>query len=167
VEPYKKVYTYLGYYTNRFQPGYVNTVSGYTGGYVYVVGLIRQAQQGQGMSICKEGIFTGMTCGVIRTQYFSDSGVTNAVQAHASPQSYFVADGDSGGPVFTPPDANRNVYALGIVHGGSDLAHPDSTAECLKTSTNACSMSYIPIDRVNDKTPITLKIYPSGTVYPG
>jgi hypothetical protein len=167
VEPYKKDYAYLGYYNNRFQPGYVNTVSGYTGGYVYVVGLYRQAQQGQGMSICKEGIFTGMTCGVIRTQYFSDSAVTNAVQAHASPQSYFVGGGDSGGPVFTPPDANRYVYALGIIHGGSDLAHPTLTGECLKTSTNVCSMSYIPIDRVNDKTPIDLKIYPSGTVYPG
>lgn len=167
VEPYRKECSVLGYCTSRFQPGYVNTLAGFTPGYLYVIGLYKQSQTGAGMSACKSGLFTGITCSVIRTQYYSDTFVTNAVQTHASSQYYLVAGGDSGGPVFTAPNTNNQVYALGIIRGGQNLAYPQNTGECLKTSSNVCSMTYIPIDRVNDKTPSTLKIYPSGTVYPG
>ena len=145
----------------------INTVTNFAGGYLKLAGVRRQSAQGKGLNVCKYGVMTGLTCSVIRNDYYSSTSVTGFVETYNSPQWYVVGAGDSGGPVFTLPDANSSIYALGIVRGGIDFNHPGASVECKRDPANFCIMTYMPADRIDDLAPAQLFIYPSGTVYPG
>ncbi|QPQ54297.1 hypothetical protein IC614_07975 [Allosphingosinicella flava] len=167
VEPYEREYALVGVRTGAYQAGLVNTVSNFSGGYLKLAGVKPQSAQGEGLSICKYGVMTGLTCSVILNDYYSDANVTGFIETYYSPQWYLVGAGDSGGPVFTTPDANSTIWALGLVSGGLDLNHPNATVECKRDPANFCTMTYMPADRIDDFAPAQLFIYPSGTVYPG
>lgn len=121
---------------------------------------------------CKYGMMTGVTCGVVEDSEFdssfddNDTGLTYALDSIVrvrinSTWSAAVAKGDSGGPVFSLTSTSGTfptATAAGLVSTGS--VKRDGTLRgfrpCVSSRDGACYMDYMPIDRINDNSPVTL-----------
>lgn len=168
-EPWRQ---YAGHFAgsadpNPFVQGIINSAPyAVSGNYVKVTGSRAYYEHVVGTTVCKQGSITGFTCMIIRNDNYYDDAVDGFVETYNSRQAYPGASGDSGGPVFTPPDASGNVKAVGIFSAALDLNNPNNPGPCRTTSTSYCTQSYMPVDRINDQRPMQILIYPSGTVDP-
>jgi hypothetical protein len=141
-------------------PSYVNTVPGFYGdGYFTTRGTLKQSSYNSnhyiGMPVCKSGMTTGFTCGTVQSSSVSgtdDRGVSYSsfVKVSGSSQQVIAFGGDSGAPVFSYPNGSYEIVAYGILKGGSTDAYG---RPC---TGSACSFSYMPIDRVNDRVPFLI-----------
>jgi hypothetical protein len=139
---------------------YVNTVQGVgPGDYFTVKGTVKESSWNSNhyldMPVCKSGYTTGFTCGKVVANWVSGTdskGVSyrGFVKVSGSSQPVIAFGGDSGGPVFSPPDSAYDIMALGLLKGGSTGA---SGGPCVGS---ACFYSYMPIDRVNDAFPFRI-----------
>lgn len=138
----------------------MNTVPGFYGdGYFTTRGTLKQSSYNSnhyiGMPVCKSGMTTGFTCGTVQSSSVSgtdDRGVSYSsfVKVSGSSQQVIAFGGDSGAPVFSYPNGSYEIVAYGILKGGSTDAYG---RPC---TGSACSFSYMPIDRVNDRVPFLI-----------
>ena len=134
-------------------------------GYIGIIGTKRRSAMGIGTSVCKMGIFTGITCGKVTDDYYSEQDVSGFVEMGQTAQPYIVAGGDSGGPVFTPPDANGQAYALGIISFLiPDPTYTSSSKVCV--APYDCRMGFMPIEKINDHYPTQMYVWPNSNVTP-
>jgi hypothetical protein len=139
---------------------YVNTVAGVgPGDYFTVKGTVKQTSYNSNhyvdMPVCKSGYTTGFTCGKVVANWVSGTdskGVSyrGFVKVSGSSQPVIAFGGDSGGPVFSPPDSAYDIVALGLLKGGGTNS---TGGPCVGSS---CFYSYMPIDRVNDAFPFQI-----------
>ena len=85
-----------------------------------LVGHYNTSQIANGMSICKSGVTTYITCGTITRKFSSAISEECDCRTYFTRAKYWSQDGDSGAPVYHAVERpNRDVlyYAVGI-HGG-------------------------------------------------
>lgn len=169
---------YVWFENNRAVRGYtqyVNSVPNIANsGYFTVAGSISNSTSSNygyfvGMPICKMGSRTGLTCGEVTSTSYSgtttgNSGTTSysgLVRVGRYNQSVNAFSGDSGGAVFSAPDANSRIHAAGIMKAAELL----NGGPCYRGSGYDCGYVFMPIDRVNDVYPMQLKIE-GGTINP-
>jgi hypothetical protein len=160
-----------------------NVVPGYAAtGWFKVTGTYGYYSQVVGDVICKSGHSTGLTCGEITHGYYTFNGAKGWIQTGKSAQYYYNTAGDSGGAVFTSPNANGEVLAAGILSAGNmydPTLNPDGTSnfngderECASVMEgNArydsnlspglaqiqdCYMIHMPIDYIDDQQLLTV-----------
>lgn len=160
IDPYDEEYRLLRYRSGRFIDGVPNTVAGWSTGYMGILGTIRQSSIGLGTTLCKAGALTGMTCGKVTNVYLSTSTRTGFIEVGQSTQRYIVAGGDSGGPVFTPPDVNGQALVAGIESTSVSYGYSGS-GECI--APYDCRFAAMPIERADDIAPVT--VYSSGGAF--
>jgi hypothetical protein len=135
-----------GYWINYDNPptstgGYANQVGGFATpqGWLRAKNFIRSTASWVGMSVCKQGRMTALTCGeVTSTSYpYTYFGDGRFVRVSNSRQQELSAPGDSGGPWFTSTvvSTSTDVSVLGIHITGAGVG---TTAYAL----------YMPIERV-------------------
>src|SRR5690606_32649592 len=105
---------------NSYQPKIFDNLAGAgdtTPGYRWVETWRGRSTTLENTSICKYGVSTGYTCGVIETVTWKPSYVPNALGTFIRTKlatKVIVLSGDSGGPVFS------GGTAYGIVSGSGD-----------------------------------------------
>lgn len=136
---------------NTSYAGSTNTVPGFVSGYYAIEGVKPTSQQLVGYLTCKNGAYTGFTCGRIESTSFSNATHSALVRVGRSNQPYIAVGGDSGGPVFAYPDGNL-VQAFGIVIA---TAQESETVDCKNTSTDntRCYFLYMPFTRATERHP--------------
>lgn len=159
------------YYVNNITirgTNIVNSVAGYPdSGYLPIEDLLYSINHATGVTMCKSGQRTGLSCGQIVSNYASyvtEDGVQRSgmIALGNSGQRVIGWAGDSGGSVFTPP-VNGAIRAAGLVSGtnGPSASTPCDTA----VYGGACELYYMPIDRINDAQPMQVKTL-SGSISP-
>jgi hypothetical protein len=129
------------YRNNVTYGGYTNNVPQFpASGHLNTKNFIRQSGSWVGMNVCKNGTYTGLTCGQISSLNYPWRGVnsgTSFVYVDQSQQQNLSTSGDSGGPWFTwtDPSASLDVSALGVHVAGSGAGYGGSGI-------------YMPIDRI-------------------
>lgn len=164
------IYGYIWYVNNITIRGtsIVNSVAGYpNSGYLPIEDGLYVINHGMGVTMCKSGQRTGLSCGQIVSDYASyvtEDGVqrTGMIAVGNSNQRVIAWAGDSGGPVFLPP-VNGAIRAAGLVSGSNA---PSASTPCdTAVYGGACELYYMPIDRINDAQPMQVKTL-SGTWNP-
>lgn len=164
------VYGYIFYVNNITIRGtnIVNYVSGYpNSGYIPIEDGLYTINHGMGVTMCKSGQRTGLSCGQIVSDYASYTTVDGVqrkglIALGNSQQRVIGWAGDSGGPVFTPP-VNGVIRPAGLVSGANA---PSGTSPCdTAVYGGACELYYMRIDRINDAQPMQVKTQ-SGTWNP-
>lgn len=160
----------------RDYPQYVNSVPNVANsGYFTVAGSVRNSTASNygyyvGMALCKNGSRTGLTCGQVTSTSASGyignangtvSSYSGLVRVGQSAQAVNAFAGDSGGPVFTPPDATSRINAAGIMKAAETI----NGSICYRGSGYDCGYFFMPIDRINDVYPMSIKTE-TGTVSP-
>jgi hypothetical protein len=166
------------YYKNNKQVTgyqYINTVAYLSDwGHFLVTGSLANSTSSnwghpEGMTICKMGQTTGITCGIITED--SASGVDSngsfygLVRVGRSNQKVIAFSGDSGGPTFTAPDTTNRVRAAGIIKSAEAHSTSSGPQPCVTNTAYDCGYYYMPIDRINDVLPMQIKTE-TGTVSP-
>lgn len=133
---------YRIYYKNNVTyGGYTNNVPQFPdSGHLNTKNFIRPSGSWIGMNVCKQGTYTGLTCGQISSLNYPWRGVnsgTSFVYVDQSDQQNLSTSGDSGGPWFTwtNPSQSADVSALGIHVAGSGAGYGGNGI-------------YMPIDRI-------------------
>lgn len=153
---------YVAFTNNQPIRGYTNitnSVSGYgASGYFGVKDGSHVVTHSPGLTRCKMGQRTGLSCGEIvngYTSYTTAGGVTRTgmVAVGKSTQRVIAYEGDSGGPVFTKPASDGTIIPAGLVSG----ANAASSGPCDTNVYTTCTMYYMPIDRINDQQPMQIK----------
>jgi hypothetical protein len=132
--------------------------------------------------MCKTGRSTGLTCGQITHGYYALNGTKGWIQTGKSSQFIYATWGDSGGAVFTSPNAKGEIKAAGISTAATiydPTPNPDGSTNssgderpCLSTMKNNTSFSttlspgvaaiddcyliHMPIDYVDDQQLLTV-----------
>ena len=187
-------YKYCTSATNCTTRSWANVHPDYnqSGSYFYITGAITGLGSGGsnpghpvGSVRCKSGKKTGITCGLITTSSVvissaREDGVTKTsygyVEYGNSDQMVVGYFGDSGGPVFTQPvysasSGQYEIKAAGITTSvEARYANPYSLSDttrrpCISGQDGVCPAYYMPIDRINDKQPMTI-ITANGLVSP-
>lgn len=123
-----------------------------------------------GQARCKSGFRTGTTCGFITAQSINgdtDKGPYYAyVRVSDSSEMVIAYGGDSGGPVYTYPSYSTfSVKAAGLLTNGNTGGYNGSYDVPCITYEQSCHFNYMPIDRINDRVPMSL-ITTAGNVTP-
>jgi hypothetical protein len=164
------IYGYIWYVNNITIRGtnIVNSVAGYpNSGYLPIEDGMYLINHGMGVTMCKSGQRTGLSCGQIVSDYASyvtEDGVqrTGMIAVGNSNQRVIAWAGDSGGSVFLPP-VNGAIRAAGLVSGSNA---PSASTPCdTAVYGGSCEFYYMPIDRINDAQPMQVKTL-SGTWNP-
>ena len=164
------VYGYVAYTNNQPIPGFtsiVNSTPGYANsGYFGIEDGLYNVAHSVGLVRCKNGYRSGLSCGQITNSYTSYTSSTGAVrtglvEVGQSSQRVIAFAGDSGGPVFTPPNASGYIRPAGSISGGTTTG----TAPCDTSARSDCVMYYMPIDRINDQYPMQIRTM-TGTLNP-
>jgi hypothetical protein len=142
--------------------GSVNTVPGFVSAYYAIDSVKPFAQQLVGYVTCKNGAYSGFTCGRLESRSYSNATHSALVRVGQSSQPYIGVGGDSGGPVFAYPNGNL-VSAFGIVTATAEeeIRNPDGTItrrDCKNTATDntRCFILYTPFPRVTERDPIQI-----------
>ena len=165
VDPYDWEYYYIQRRTGRFIDNSPNIVANMgPEGYLAITGPLRSYSVGVGTKLCKMGIFTGTTCGEVINDYASSDRATGFIEVAKTAQMYIASNGDSGGPVFTPPDANGQTRIAGILSYGYSTNYSDPVRECVKPYN--CVFGFMPVERLDDGDPAQIYIYPNNKTLP-
>jgi hypothetical protein len=158
-------------YTNnqpiRGYPSLVNSVAGYAdSGYFNIKDGLYQVVPTYGDVMCKSGQRTGLTCGEVVDTYYNyttPAGVSKQgmVALGYSYERVIGFSGDSGGPVFTYPEADGTVRPAGLVVSTNAV----NNGPCDTTVNDFCELYNMPIDRINDQQPMQIKTS-TGTLNP-
>jgi hypothetical protein len=118
--------------------------------YLHVNGIQATSSQPANTTICKYGRETSHGCYRITSDRYSYKGASGWRYVVVNPASdHIVTGGDSGGPVYTPPQ-NGYVKAAGIITAGDHY-----------NLQNFADMVYMPIEYIDDVRPITVLTLPS------
>lgn len=134
----------------------------------------------QGITRCKGGFVTGITCGQVTLSQaaavvFLPDGSARTfygyVKLEGTDYMVFSYEGDSGGPVTTTPVWNSTAQsydakAAGIIEIGSTRNRGDGyDRPCITPQDGSCPVYFMPIDRVNDHLPFLI-LTTTGAVSP-
>ena len=143
----------------RGYESYVNYVPGYhSSGYFTVSAAapykINNGEHWVHRPVCKYGSRTGFTCGYISASYVYGEAdgrpFSGMVRVNRSSQRIIAFSGDSGGPVFSPPNAQYDLVALGIMKSAQAHVNADGSARpCVNGTGYDCGYFYMPIDRID------------------
>lgn len=106
-------------------------------GWLHAKNFISGFNQVNGMTVCKSGGATGITCGKIVDDAYEYRPGWWFIRVSQTQQADISEEGDSGGPWFLYPGSSIDITAAGIHNAGSGTGY-SSTAV------------YMPIDRVFD-----------------
>lgn len=151
----------------RHYPNLINYVPGYANqGYLRVKDTAYIYGAGQDDIVCKSGETTWLTCGQVVNTYLNYTSKDGVTRNGMHEVSYFYErvpgfQGDSGAPVFRE-EPDGTIMPAGTFSSSKRGAN---NGPCDTQIDFTCSITYMPIDRINDQQPMQIKT-DTGTAQP-